>query len=212
MADYTIACVLRSGGDFLPDHVKNLQRLAKEHSEADFVCLSDVKIRGVDTIALETEWPGWLAKLELFREGLFSGPVLYLDLDTVICGNVDDLVRKEAGFSMIADFYHPDMAASGIMSWLGDYSSIYTQFSDDLIQDYKDLHPNRGDLGWIVKHVAPDIIPDDGRVVSYKRDIACAGMPGFHNVRSKGDGTVPDSASLVSFHGLPRPWDVEGVF
>ena len=73
-------------------------------------------------------------------------------------------------------------------------------------------NPQPGDLGWIVKHVAPDIIPDDGRVISYKRDIACSGMPGFHNVRSKGDGTVPVSASLVSFHGLPRPWDVDGLF
>ncbi|UWF60333.1 hypothetical protein [Brucella sp. 2716] len=212
MIDFTIVCVLRSGGDFSVDHVKTLHKAARNYSTADFVCLSDVEISGVKTITLETNWPGWLAKLELFRPGLFDGPVLYLDLDTVLCGRVDELVRNKPGFSMIADFYYPNVPASGVMSWLGDYSTIYEKFSSDLVRQYRNWHPNHGDLGWIIKHVTPDIIPAEERIISYKRDIACAGMPGFNKLRSKGNGRVPASASLICFHGSPRPWEVEGLF
>ena len=199
----TVACVLRSGGDFKPEHVERLYRDVTSHTDCRFVALSDAPV-ACERIPLVTNWPGWLAKLELFRPGLFDRPVVFLDLDTVVVGDLSFLARETDGFSMLSDFYHPQIPASGVMSWCGDYSHIFERFSDDLVPQYKGLHPNRGDCGWIARQVgAVDRIPDDGRVVSYKVHVARNAGP-----RSRGDGTVPDAARVVCFHGRPRPWEV----
>lgn len=204
----TVACVLRSGGDYTAEHVKLLRRGVRAMSDAAFVCLTDADIKGVRTIPLVTDWPGWLAKLELFRPGLFNGPVLYLDLDTTIAGPLDQFFTGDGDFRMIRDFYHPEKPASGVMAWSGDHSEIFNSFSADKIPEYVGFAPNGGDCGWIRQHVSPVLIPDDGEIVSYKRDIAARGMPGWHATRSRGNGKVPRNAKLICFHGRPHPWQV----
>ena len=47
-----IACVLKSGGDFLPAE--------------EFICLTDLDL-DCQTLALDHDWPGWWSKIELFR-------------------------------------------------------------------------------------------------------------------------------------------------
>src|SRR4051812_39102361 len=88
----TVACVYRSGGrQYSSRYVDVLQSMVARHLSLPhrFVCLTDVTDVGCERIPLETDWPGFYAKIELFRPGLFHGPVLYLDLDTVIHGSID---------------------------------------------------------------------------------------------------------------------------
>src|SRR6056297_1694046 len=86
----TVACVLKSGGDFDVRDVWALQEGVTSHLHEPhrFVCLSDVDIEGVDTIPLVHGWPGWWSKMELCRPGAVMGPLLFCDLDMVI---IDDL-------------------------------------------------------------------------------------------------------------------------
>lgn len=203
MSDLTVACVLRASATYTPEYVHRLRDGVLKHTACRFVCLSDVDV-DCERIPLVTNWPGWLAKIELFRPGLFGGPVVYLDLDTVVRGDVSFLARPKPGFTMLSDFYKPEIPASGVMSWFGDYSRIYRHFSDGLVPEYRGLVPNRGDCGWIVKKAGPiDRIPDDGRVISYKAHVRKGGSK-----HAKGDGTIPAKAKVICFHGNPRPHEV----
>lgn len=95
-----------------------------------FTCLSNVETK-YDTIKLENNWEGWWSKIELFRPSIFTDPVFYIDLDVIICQNIDSIIDKldPNNFYMIRSVT-PDSgnANSSIMSWSGDYSSIYHEF------------------------------------------------------------------------------------
>lgn len=83
-----VLTVLRSGGEYQPQHVQAMQRqIAQWAPDAKFQCLSDTDVPGVETIPLVHNWPGWWAKLELFR---LLGGYLYTDLDNVILGPLDE--------------------------------------------------------------------------------------------------------------------------
>jgi len=193
----TVACVLRSGGDFTPEYVHRLRAGVEQHLPgARFVCLSDVP--EVATHAPWHGWQGWWSKMELFRPGLLTGPTLYLDLDTVIAGDLTDVAAAipRDGFVMLADFYRDGGLGSGVMGWHGDWSALYHAFAGD-----PQAHMNRyrsgarwGDQAFIRDHLPcrpwtwQDTAP--GKVVSYK----------VH-------GRTPD-ARVVAFHGKPRPHEI----
>ena len=131
---------------------------------------------------------GWWAKLELFKE--FKGKTLYFDLDTVITGNIDFLTEPHE-FAALTDFYHQRQIGSGVMSWDGDYSHIYDKWAE-----LKKPNLMGGDQQWIFM-VKPDAkrlqIEFPNKIVSYK--VHCT-------------NGVPNDATVVCFHGLPRPHEV----
>lgn len=118
----TVATVLRSGGDFLPWHVQMMQRQVEKYSPADteFVCLSDCEIEGVRTIPLEHNWPGWWAKLELFRPDLNLGPFTYTDLDNVILGPLDDILTAPTEYTCQRGGWTALMHVPDQQHWLFD--------------------------------------------------------------------------------------------
>jgi hypothetical protein len=135
-----IVCVLRQGGKVGYDAswVEKLQNSVARNLSIPyrFVCLSDVDVP-CERIPLENvgdlKGPGWWAKLQLFRPGLFDGPVLYFDLDTVITGSLDELVNtvtSQNDFLMEHD-YHFNISSSAILYWNGDYSNIYHEYTKD---------------------------------------------------------------------------------
>ena len=164
----TVACVLRSGGAYGPEDVRKLgqgvlRHLKQPHS---FVCLSDAPLgEGLDDlrIPLKHDWPGWFSKLELFRPGLFLGPVLYFDLDTVILRDLDEVtvtgeaevVHGLANLVMLRDRRHSHILGSGIMYWHGESTllhALYERFALDplyYMRKYRQM-PNLGDQSFIV--------------------------------------------------------------
>jgi hypothetical protein len=197
----TVACVLKSGGEYTQDHVRHLRdgvarHLALEHR---FVCLTDTPMSDVHSILLQHDWPGWWSKIELWRPGLFDGPVIYLDLDTVICRPIDDIVLGHR-FTVLRNMWvadgHPRIG-SGLMAWNADLSAIYETFRTDppWFQSQCVTKDNWGDQGFIQRHtpIAPERwqTRHPGRVVSFKRECQAG---------------VPPRASIICFHGQPRPW------
>lgn len=179
-----VACVLRSGGCYTPEYVRRLKAGVDAHlSGHDFVCLSDVEVP-CERIPLVTDWPGWFAKIELFR---LRGPTLYLDLDTVITGDLTDIADHEHRFTMLSDFYYPQRPASGVMAWNGDYSHLFLEF------DPKTKYPGHGDQGYIGSRVEADRFQDlfPGQIVSRK-------VKATRNADER----------IVCFHGIPRPHEV----
>ena len=88
----TVATVLRSrGGRYGPGWVRRLAAGLRRHLPRPYrlVCLTDVPDAVADVaepIPFRYDWPGWWSKLELFREDVSVGRMIYFDLDTVITG------------------------------------------------------------------------------------------------------------------------------
>jgi len=138
---------------------------------------------------------GWFNKLALFREGLFpeGDTIIYLDLDTVITGALDDIVKYEGNFAILRDFYRFDGFGSGVMIWKGDHSHIWDSWDIAGRPEVKG-----GDQAWIEQVVEKvDLLQEifPGRFVSYK----------VHASEK-----IPKGASVVCFHGRPRPHECRG--
>jgi hypothetical protein len=183
----TVVCVLKSGGEYTKEYVDKLKcGVLNNLPDAEFICLSDMKVP--DKIPLLNNYPGWWSKVEIFR---ITGKVLYLDLDTIVTGDLSDIFHYPHKFTMLRDFNRVDCFASGVMAWDGDYSHIYKNFtySSQFIRPYR-YHPKLGDGGYIQNQVEDiigfqDVLP--GQILSHK----------LHKDRSE--------ARLVCYHGKPRP-------
>ena len=180
-------CVLRSGGDFKPEHA---QRLAK--MVPDLVCLSDCEIEGVKTIPLKYDWQGWWAKMELYRPDI-KGDLLYFDLDTTVY-EIPDMPK---GDIVLTDFGDQQVIGSGLMRLTqATRERVWRQWiTNPAANMARHMTWPAGDQGFLLpflRHASR--WQNFSKVYSYK--IHC----------KKG---IPDDAQIVCFHGKPRPWDLE---
>jgi hypothetical protein len=188
----TVACVLRKSPDYDVDYVEKLLAGVARHMREPyrFVCLSDVEVP-CDRIPLQTNWPGWWAKIELFN---LAPPVLAFDLDTIITGDLSEIAghARRTPFTVLRDFYREKGIGSGMMAWAEPLTFVYTKFADEP-RRYMREHKGHGDQGFLEQTaIKPDrwqdAVPD--QVVSYK-------------VHAKNG--VPANARVVCFHGKPKP-------
>lgn len=191
----TILTVLRSSADFTPEQV---YRLYEQTRPFPFLCVSDTTL-DVPFVTMKHNWPLWWGKIEALR---IPGPVLYMDLDTAIVGDLTPLldVSETRKFVMLKPFSKGRKGwASGLMAWNADISELYARFIEAPDKHIKKCTTfnNWGDQGFISNNtpVKPetwqDLLP--GKVVSWKTHCK--------------DG-IPDEASVVCFHGRPRPWEI----
>jgi len=182
---FRFICVLKSGGCYTEEYVLRLFKGLDEHAPHSytFTCLSDV-----GHVPLNHDWPGWWSKIEAFR---FTGPCLYLDLDTIVRGPIETDCLD--GFVMLQDFLYPKSLTpygSGVMFWDGDYRYLYERFKQDP-ELYMREYRRGGDQRYIYENLgfAPktfqEIMP--GKIVSRK----------VHKQRK--------DASIICYHGKPRP-------
>jgi hypothetical protein len=180
----TALCVLRSGGDFGPQHVQWLARQVP-----GLVCLADTGVPGVPTIRLRHSWPLWWPKLEAFDTALVPGDVWLIDLDTVVF----EMPQQPAGTTVLRDFYRPHQMASGFMFLQEpDRERCWVEFTRAPERHMRECTrwPKWGDQGFLqplLGHVAKW----GDEIRSFK--VHCA-------VR------VPAGTKVVCFHGKPRPW------
>jgi len=179
-----IVCV--NNNDYLGrgnEYVTKLQDGIEKH------CTVPYKFTVIDKCVNE----GWWAKLEIFKYFPIGDRVLYFDLDTVITGNIDSLAMYDGYFMALTDFYHPEIINSSIMMFeSGKENKIY----DKWVELGKPKLMG-GDQQWIymIKPAAKRIQTEyPNKVVSYKSHCK--------------DG-IPENASVVCFHGLPRPHEVD---
>ena len=198
---------LRSSDDYDASRVARLVRqLARWAPQAELVCLSDVEVPAT-RVPLQSMWPGWWAKMELFAPWAPAGDFLYMDLDTTLVGGLDD-IAKVRGLTLLRDFYHPQYASSGLMFLPEtERARIWEVFSADPIgwicEYQSEARMQRrdgrwGDQAFLADHGFDqaqrwqDLVP--GQIVSYKA----------HRLAANG---LPPDARLICFHGVPRPWD-----
>lgn len=224
----TIVCVLKTGGDYNKEYVDKLYQGIKDNMAFahSFVCLTDdERLLGFENlpysvVSLKTDLDnlklfendkslitqnlykirGYWAKLEVFR---LTGKVLYFDLDTVIFGSIDNLVRNipfdSNSFMMLKAFNKDRDFASGIMAWNGDFRFLYNQFMPEQhILKYKK---------WDQRYIR-DQLNGNGIKIEAIQDY----QPGIYSYKHHCKNNILDDTSIVCFHGKPRPREVGGVY
>lgn len=188
-----VACVLKSGPEYGPQHVEALAKTVLAHNDVSMVCLTDIDFScaGVKCIPLRHRFNGWWSKIELFN--LCREPTLYLDIDTVVVGKLPGIGPR---FTMLADVYRKGDFGSGVMSWQESPVHIYHKFLKNPLRymtEYR-TRKNWGDQAFIRDSLGcvPDVFSTEFR--SYK--VHCKNK-------------VPHETKVVYFHGKPRPWDVK---
>jgi len=200
----SVACVLKSGGDYNQSHVQILYNMVDRRSTipVKFFCLTDQQfsIPNVNTIPLKDALPGWWSKIELFRPDLFSTErVVYFDLDTVLVNNIDPLLAlKESSFYALLPWNPKNRAngylASGVMSWRnGFFPFIYKDFTINIIDNFP------GD-----QHYISEALMENG--VSCSPLQSC--FPGIYSYKRQCRNRLPWDVRVVCFHGSPRPFEV----
>jgi len=114
------------------------------------------------------EWPAWATKLEAFRSDMPWGPgkhVLYMDPRIEIVGNILPLICSQEPFAMMCGLRKKDRRSTGVLSWTGDWSELYSTF----VVSPSDP-PSDGD--WIASRTNPVIIQNilgDGATIQMRK-------------------------------------------
>jgi len=205
----TTTFVCLNSGDYCgrgAEYVNNLFDMVKRNLSANvdgrFVCLTDDATGlhpDIQPMMLPSDIKGWWGKLYLFKDGLFpkNERMIYFDLDTLIINNIDEIMAYDGDIAMLDDFLNPGTIAPGVMLWrAGVANAIWDEWN-------RNGRPGniQGDLWFInsIAHALPkieklqELMPDG--FVSYKQSATTA---------------PPFGSSVVCFHGLPRPHEVEG--
>lgn len=200
----TIICVLRSGGIYDASWVAKLKRGVERHVASDhaFVCLSDVEVP-CKRIPLTHDWPGWWAKVEIFKMGVVAGPTLYLDLDTIVTGPLDGVKRLPHDFAMLNNFSNPGMVGSGVMWFSGRNvpHHVYHKFAKQpkaYIEHYERVAEGSylGDQAFVWDTL--------GRDVAFLTD----DFPGVKSYKHHCRKGLPKGTSIVCFPGSPKPTEI----
>tara|TARA_R110000868_G_scaffold340880_1_gene601735 strand:+ start:12377 stop:14476 length:2100 start_codon:yes stop_codon:yes gene_type:complete len=216
---FVICCV--QAGNYLgrgAEYVNKLYDMVLRNMPPDvpwrFQCFTDDP-RGLDPRiepwALWGDLKGWDNKIRLFKSGTFSGGerVIYFDLDTLITGPLDTLLDYRGDFATLRDFWRAEGLGPAVMLWKGGYGA---EIWDEFTYAKRPSLP-RGDQEWLENYFfAHDgaLYPHRTRFTTKRPDILQDLYPSmFASYKTHCNPYPPNGASVICFHGLPRPHEVE---
>ena len=138
---------------------------------------------------------GWWNKLSLFSEGLFNDGdrLVYIDLSTLITGRLDDIVSYQGTFAILEDFYRPRGLQSAFMAW---EANTHSYLWHSWLKAGMPI-TEEGDQEWIERTIK-------------NYDIWQHLFPNKFSSYKVSNGKIPFTASVVKFHGDPKPHEVLG--
>lgn len=183
---------------------KLFDMVARNYSGAfRFVCLTD-NPEGLNPLIEVKELPSdlerWYGKLYFFKKGVFpeGERVVFMDLDTVIVGKLDDLIY-DGPFATLTDFYFPDRVGPAVMMWR--VSDTTYRVWDAWVEQGKPRN-EMGDLWWLNTL-------DDGGFAVYADRLQKLYPGAFVSYKAHCRSGLPKGARVVCFHGRPRPHEVD---
>ena len=195
-------------GDKYSDYyVQRLQREVRKHLSYPhrFACITDRHIEGVWTIPFEEDFPGWWSKVALFKPGVAARCNLWLDLDVVITGSLDDLIDTYGQSTLAAPTNWAQSGHGGVQS------SVMVWADNAMARKIYDLYdPADPRLGtWPPDNTPPKLWGDQEWITELRsrKEIKVEPInPAW--VRSYKyhcrDG-LPADTRVVVFHGDPKP-------
>jgi hypothetical protein len=221
------ACVIH-GDAYSWNYVENLYAMLKLNSERNIrLHVFTEPTRAVPDHMIKhvlKPWPGvagpkksWWYKMQMFDPIHGVGQMLYLDLDTVVTGNIDwvwDLSPDY--FWSIRDFKYLWRANwnglnSSFMYWNpSNFDWIWKKFSEENIYALvKQYHGDQDYLNAVLTGKVLRLV-EDGLIKSWRWQIKDGGMDMKTRIYRRPDaGTVLDpKARILIFHGKPKPHEV----
>ena len=196
-------CCVCWGKKFNLDYVYNLKASVERNTtvEHKFVVYSDRIIEGVETKLLRPGYSGWWNKLQLFDPANKPADrMIYFDLDTIITGNIDWLLKDKSWFMGIEDVgsvnaWQPhlkNVLQSGVMAW--DFNPVSFIWGEFVMRYDMIMDSFRGDGEYLSSIINP-----------YQRTLLQKKYPG--RLKSYKYQVYPDrpdnETSIVVFHGRP---------
>lgn len=199
----TLVC-LKQGTAFGPEYVNNLFDMVRRNltngTPGRFVCITDDPIGladGIETMPLPLDLERWWGKLYLFKRDLFADGerMAFMDLDTLIVGNLDEILSYDGQFATLHDFYQPQRLGPAIMLWeAGAYAAVIWEEWERQGRPRDPL----GDLWWLNRL--------EGGAFAKRADRLQALYPGaFCSFKAHCNPLPPKGTRVVCFHGQPRP-------
>ena len=195
-----VVCLLRQGGKvgYNSEWVDKLQRGVQQNLTIPhrFVCFSDCAVN-CERIELQTGDYGFWSKMQMFKTGLLTGPTLYLDLDTVICSNIDEVINRIQHQRFVMWFEaDKNIHSSAFMYWQGDHGELWDTFISKPMSHWESLYstpPLYGDQAIISENVQHTVLTDHCpaewfHIASHKdvgRDLSEVKMLMFRKVAQK---------------------------
>ena len=161
--------------------------------------------------------PGGI-KMQLFNKEHYSGPMLYFDLDVIIVKNIDWVWQLPSRyFWTVRDFkylWRPTHYGinSSIMWWdTQQFDYIWQNFANQSLQ--KIMQQYRGDQDYLTATIVDSNrrFFETERVKSWRWECLDGGFD-FHHKRHQQPKTgtqITDLASILIFHGKPKPNDIQ---
>lgn len=199
----TFVC-LKAGPMYGPEYVNILRDMVARclplGYPGRFVCITDDPSgldAGIETLPLPADLERWWGKLWMFNRGLFpdGSRMVFMDLDTVIVGRLDDIVGYRGQFATLHDFYTPERLGPAVMLWEagGAAARIW-----DAWEAAGKPRNDWGDLWWINQL--------EGGEFARNADVLQKLLPGqFCSFKAHCRPMYPRGTRVVCFHGEPRP-------
>ncbi len=214
---------LKWGNKYGPEYVNQLYRCVQRNLRRQFrfVCFTDdpagisngVDIQPLVELDVPQPWQRtpWL-KLALFEDGLadLRGPALFLDLDIVITGPLNDLFDWQPGARFIIrdwDRWHQRISRrhglpgnSSVFRFeagkSGDVLEKFYSEKDAALSRYRVLSAQR----YLTEAMGRPLWWPQDWIVSFKRNCIPPVPLNYYRVSK-----VPNQARIVVFHGHPNP-------
>jgi len=160
----------------------------------------------------------WWYKLQLFNPEHISGNMLYFDLDTVMVRPVSWITELDpAYFWAVRDFRYlqgnrrPLLNSSVMWFDVSKYSYVWTTAKDqDMQRLARQYHGDQDFIAATVELAKQRLMPES-QIQSYRWECLDGGFD-FQKRKYNAPGTgiaVADSASIIAFHGNPKPHEVQ---
>ena len=146
--------------------------------------------------------PGWWNKLRLFEPGRFQRHCMWIDIDTVVTGSLEPIWTAYARGDLFAAPLNWAQSGHGgiqssLMIWNADKDyGIWKAYNADPISWQKGLH---GDQEFLTH------LRDTGRL-----KLTAVAPTLIRSYKYHARHAVPEGASLVTFHGNPKPHEAGG--
>ena len=201
----TVVVCIKAGPKYPSDYANKLCRAVRRHGhEGSFYCLTDGPAgleRDIVTLPVSPLCQGWWHKIYLFSwDHGIAARLLYMDIDMVVTGSLEDFLRYDGDFATGSRFNRPDQINSTVMSIPPGYGrqvwNTFVGYRSMVMRSFG------GDSRFLESIIGPrtrrsqEMFP--GQLVSYKKHVR--------------GGSLPEGARLVSFHGKPDPEDVDEDF
>ena len=222
MDPVNIICV-KWGKKYGPDYVNKLHSMVGRNMSRSyrFVCLTNdttginpdietypipkIAIPEFDSAAKWTQLHGWL-KVTVFAAPLhdLTGPTLFLDVDIVITGSLDEFFDIPGEFIVIKEWDKRDDTGntSAFRFMAGAHGNLIDQLAHSLDSAQRDY---RNEQEFVTSYFARKgslSYWPTAWCVSFKRHCMHRGIMGFLK-----PARIPQGAKIVVFHGKPNPPD-----